>query len=413
MNHQRLFSALNVPDGADLETVERALMEYVKDHIQSIADSYDEKHVQDEGRIIEKIYNDFFDYALQWAKREIERTRTEKSLPDSTALKRTARDVMAALQTNMIDFALCYMHLNRFMTLVRDGIKDEEMKGIGIISGKDIKWTSDTGLLLGRQKKRRHEIEIFMKNFEKAPAVFDKTEPLMTQIQTNLVSALSREDADRFDISLRSALRTADFKRARTVFKNISTAAPRFALDRKAAETTLASTERLGKAMIDLFESHQDILKGDDEKLFLNYSEMKIISDGMAQELRKIRAYVVKYNLPYMSYKLDTLARLKDKLLVMGSLEGLMTLYRRLITGMAKPIKTLEELRLYEAEVVNRITYLLGSQFAEVKKIEKDAYQLVEEFRAARHEYQSNLSNLLADGGADPVTEAVFNEQAV
>lgn len=413
MGHNSLFSAINVPDDADLETVERALMDYVKDHIQSVADSYDEKRVQDEVRVIQKIYNDFFDYSLKWAKYEMDRARTEKSLPDSTALKRTARDVMASLQSNMIDFAVCYMHLNRFMTLVRDGIKDEEMKGVGIISGKEIKWTSDTGLLLGRQKKRRHDIEFFMKNFDKAPSVFDKTEPLMTQIQSNLVSALSREDADRFDISLRSALRIGDFKRARAVFKNISTAAPRFALDRKAAETTLANTERLGKALIDLFESNQTILKGEDEKLFLNYSEMKIIHDGMIQELRKIRAYVVKYNLPYMAYKLDTLARLKDKLLVMGSLEGLMTLYRRLITGMAKPIKTLEELRMYEAEVVNRITYLIGSQFSEVVKIEKDARQLVEEFRAARHEYQSNLSNLLADGGADPVTEAVFNEQAV
>jgi hypothetical protein len=280
------------------------------------------------------------------------------------------------------------MHLNRFMTLVRDEIKENNIKAVGVVAEKSIKWTSDTGIVLGKQKKRKRIIDDFLARFDRAQSVFDEGEHALARFRSSALSGLNKADAERVETSLRAALRTGDFARADKLL------------------TTLSGPMKTEAArLISLYRDNADYLAGEDGKLFLSLSEMTMIRNSMEQELRKIRGYLVKYNLPYMEYKLDALVRYKDKLLVIGSLDGLMTLYRRLIGGMARPLTTHDEMRIFSGEVLERINYLLAHQFSEVPKIEAEAIRVVDEFRQARLEYESNLKTLLQ--------EAAFAEQAV
>jgi hypothetical protein len=101
-----------------------------------------------------------------------------------------------------------------------------------------------------------------------------------------------------------------------------------------------------------------------------------------------------------MEYKLGHLALLRDKLHVVGSLDSFMTLYLRLVTGMARPMKSLEDVRLYEAEVLGPIRFIQNGQAEEMPKIHAAAEKTVEEFRLVRQEYQDELEQLLGEADA-------------
>lgn len=385
------------------DRVERAFMDHVKSKIQTMIDSYDDAETQQEELYLRRAYALFFDYALQWVKEQMEKTRTEKSHPDALDLKREARNVLASLQNDIIAFSICYMHLMRFMTLVRDAIKSDEEKGVIPLGGKDIKWTSDTGLMLGRNKKRKGEIDALHARYEQAHGLFMGFGDRLADFEAALNELYSKDDAEKILRGVRASLRIGDFARARTALKQIETTAPKFTLDRRASDAAQGVLLLQGRGIIDFFDKNAPVFTGEDGKLLLGASELKILIDAQAMEIRRIRAFVVKYNLPYMEYKLDGLARLRDRLMVIGSLEGSMTLYRKLIAGLALPMKTLEEVRSYEADVLGLIKHLQASQFPDTAKIYQTALDMVAEFRAARQDYSEDLNGLLSDPNPDQI----------
>src|SRR5690606_25146897 len=99
------------------------------------------------------------------------------------------------------------------------------------------------------------------------------------------------------------------------------------------------------------------------------------------KELEKIRGFLSKYYLTYMQHKYSTLRHLKDKLLVVGTLDGLMSLYIHLIEGIIRPLGDIKDIRLYENEVVDRARYVVEMQAPEVETILKRAHEAVQEFR--------------------------------
>jgi len=407
MAHHPLLDTLQLSPTTSLDQVERAFMDHVKARFQSVAESYDDSLVQQEEAYLRQIYPQFFDYTVLWVKDQLEKNRGEKNHPDAANLKREARQVLSSLQNAITAFAVCYMHINRFMTLVRDEIKREDMKGIGFVSSKNIKWTSDTGLMLGRNKKRKQEIDHLNKKFNEAIILLGPITVRQEDFENGINGLFSKDDAEKILRSIRAALRIADFGRANRAVKDIAKLPAKFTLDRKAAEAEQVALQKKAQGIVDFFAEHAETFSGEDGKLFLNASEVKIILDSQTVERRKIRAFVVKYNLPYMAYKLDGLGRLRDRLMVIGSPEGLMTLYRKLITGLASPLKSLEEVRSYEADVLGLIKHLQASQFQDIPKIYQTACQTVDEFRAARQEYREDLDILMAEPDAAEIAEQI------
>lgn len=390
-------------DADSFDRVERAFMDHVKSRIQMMIDSYDDDAVHQEELYLRRIYPLFFDYALQWVKEQMEKNRGEKSHAEALTLKKEARTVLASLQNDITAFSICYMHIMRFMTLVRDAIKSDEERGIIVSGGRDIKWTSDTGLMLGRNKKRKGEIDALNMRYMQANDLFSSFGDRIGDFDAAVNDLYSREDAEKILRGIRSALRIGDFMRAGVALKQVQTTPTKFTLDRKASEAAQGVLMLQGRAIIDFMAKNAPVFTGEDGKLLLSASELKILMDAQAIEVRRIRAFVVKYNLPYMEYKLEGLGRLRDRLQVIGSMEGLMTLYRKLITGLGQPMKTLEDIRSYESDVLGLIKHLQASQFADIPKIYQTAVETVSEFRAARHEYSEDLNLLLADQNPDQI----------
>jgi hypothetical protein len=396
-------SASQAADADSFDRVERAFMDHIKSRIQVMMESYDDATVHQEELYLRRIYPLFFDYSLQWVKEQMEKNRSEKSHADALNLKKEARTVLASLQNDITAFSICYMHIMRFMTLVRDAIKSDEERGIIVSGGKEIKWTSDTGVMLGRNKKRKSELDALSTRYAQANALFSSFGDRLGDFENAVNDLYSRDDAEKILRGVRSALRIGDFTRAGVALKQVQTTAPKFTLDRKASEAAQGVLMLQGRTLIDFMAKNAPVFTGEDGKLLLSASELKILMDAQEIEVRRIRAFVVKYNLPYMEYKLEGLARLRDRLQVIGSLEGLMTLYRKLITGLAQPMKTLEDVRAYEADVLGLIKHLQASQFADIPKIYQTAVETVSEFRAARDEYSEDLNRLLAEQNPDQI----------
>lgn len=402
MNDDSLPALLGFPpDGADFGDIGRGFIDHVKTHVQKGADSYDDEAIKQEEDYLCTLFPRFFDFTVYWIRDEIARNKDARNHPDATALKNEAKGVLRTLQDNIITFTIVSMRINRFMILVRDEIKKSNIKSINYSSNKKIKWTNDTGVMLGRNKKRKIEIDALLAKYETAMPVVQSADRELKAFHEGAASIFSHDDAEKVYSAVRSALRVANFDRARGALREMGKMPPRFTVDRGAADEKIKALAKTAEKFILLLEKNAENLVSEDGKLFLGISELRLIQDSLGMEARKIRAYIVKYNLPYMEYKLDQLSLLRDKLLVVGSLDSLMTLYLRLVGGMAGTMTRLEDVRLYEAEVLGPIRFMQGGQFAEIPRIMTAAEKTVEEFRRVRQEYQDELSALSQDAGIE------------
>ena len=385
MSIESFLRELEQPVNADIEPVEKKFMENVKDRIQAVAAAYDESEVAQEAEWIRAYHKDFFDFSLDWTKRELQSNAQQSNHPDAAIIKKDAQNMLAGMQVNIVEFALAYMHINRFVTLLRDEIKKEEIK-----LGADItnmKWSSDVGNAIAKYRKRKRDIVAGIDKLHQARKILEETEPEFSKISSALITLFGAEAAGKLNRSLVSAFRTSDDMKVRKTLRTIKDTKKRFSVDQKTYQASIAQIDDSVARLQNVFTTQIEMLAGDDERLYLKPIETDLAYNGKIVELRQIKGFLSKYHLPYMQYKMDSLARLKEKMLVIGSMEALMTIYRQLLTGLAQPLPTLEEIRAYEDVVVNKAKYLLSSHFQEIPNIRRDAEKIVQEFRDGRKEF--------------------------
>jgi len=279
------------------------------------------------------------------------------------------------------------MHLNRFMTLLRDEIRNEESR-LGIPIARDIKWTSDAGTVLGRYKTQKKILLDNNKRMKQAKPILEELQESFYAFRQSITRLHGADKMETLQRPVIAALRTKDFRRARKALTGISEAKRKFSIDQKASDDSLNELLKAGKTIIDSCEKNQELFVSDEDRLYLKPSETDQAHNAQMRELAKIKSFLSKYYMPYMQYKLDMLLHLKDKLLVNGSMESQMTLYKRLISGLARPLTDIKELRLFESEVLDKIKYLLGGQFQEVPVILTRARETVSEFRQGADEFR-------------------------
>lgn len=395
-NNQNLAVALGLPPEAAPDAVEGKFLDIVRARIQSVAETYDEAAVQAEETTLRALHTEFFRFMMLWATAEMKKPQDHKDHPDAAKQKKRAKTLIESLQQNIIEFALCYMHINRFTTLLRDEIRRAEIK-MGGPAPANVKWTADTGLVINRYRKQK---EILLHDLQRFADVRDELAAVdadLLAIRQLLIALFgSAEKAEPYMRRFVASLRTAEFKRARNAVREIAEAKKKFGLDQKTQDQQVAMLEAAAARIIDIIEKNQKKLASrDDGKLFLRPVEADLAYNANVRELQKIKGFLAKYHLPYMEYKMDTLFHLKEKLMVVGSLDSLMVLYRRLVAGVARPLPDIREVRLYESEVLDKTSYMLEGQFQEIPKILARAYETVQEFRDSNRDFEQTAA--LAD----------------
>lgn len=394
-----LLTSLGLTDATDFDAVERGFMERVHSIVSTASESYDEAQVKAQEQELKALFQQFFDYAMQWAAHDVKAQMKipgrAKDHPDAIRLKAEARNVLRGLQGNITNFAVAYLQINRFTTLVRDGIRNDKSKALDI-SGRNIKWTADAGVMMTRYEKRKAELLDYKLRFGTARDLLASMESDWAVVTRSLDALYGPVEAEAMERSLRASLRIGDMKRARSVAKAAQEGKLRFGVERPDAVRQML--DQTLTRLINFYDEHQVDLQDEEKRLFLRAAELGLVMEAQAQEIRKINGFIMKYSLPYMEFKLGTLAHLRDKMMVIGSLENLMTLYRKMLSGLIRPLADMGAVREYESTVINRTRYLQNNFFGEVPTIVRDCAKVVEEFRVLQRDYHKNVAQIEIEG---------------
>lgn len=386
MNLDNFLQDLELPVNAGLDEVEQAFMGKLKERLLHVVQNYNETELQAEDQWLRGFLRQFFDYSLHWVSKESEKYKGVKEFDTAPGVKQQAKSTITDLQDYIGEFVSCYMHLNRFMTLLRDEIKEEEIRMATGGGQEKVRWTADAGVIIARYRKEKKQLVARTERMGAARKILEQIENDFDQIRAAAINLFGKDKAEPYVRKFVAACRVLDFRKANRALKDIQDAKKKFGMDQKTVNQNLKAILGSGEKILKTIEENKDTLTSEENRVFLKPVETDLAYNGDIKELQKIKGFLAKYHLPYMQYKLDTLNHLKDKLLVMNTLESLMTLYKRLIMGIAMPLKDIKTVRMYESEILNHTKYLLTGHSAELPKILQRGEETVQEFRQSRLE---------------------------
>jgi hypothetical protein len=379
------LQVLGIKEETELGHAGSIVASQVKDYIQKSQSSTSDKNSAKEEEALKTLYELFFEYTLSWVGTERKRFAKEPNHPRAMDLRKKAGAALSDLQKGMIKYALCYMRLSRSTGIIQNEIEitDAPME-------KGVEWTAESGILLGRFRKEKIALEAANKRLNHGITLIEPYEADWTALEEAVKGFFSEEAAEELLRPLRSNLRTQEFPRAEKALAALLEAKPRFGVDKAKVKQAFDTLIPRLQAYIAILKKEPETFLGSEGKLFLRGSEMRLVVQPQEREIEQRRAFINKYHQPYLHYKKASLFHLREKLLVIGSIESLMTLYIRMMRGFALPIKDEKSVREYEHNVLENIDFLMGGQFQEIDRIEERNKEAMEEFRQSLESYKRN-----------------------
>lgn len=378
---QALLGELNLTPENDISNAASSFTDVIKGYVRTIQDNASMKNMERENEILNALYKAFFEYSVSWAAVERGKSIKIENHPEAAKLKKTAADALDDLQKNITRFVLAYTHIDRCSGYVHNEMQKNEHKFTG--DNKNFKWSSDTGTVLRRYQKERNELRASHAILSEALKALEAADVSIEDLGSASVKIHGKTDGPKLITSLRSNLRMGEFANARKVLAKMTDSKKKFTLDKKAIEHSINTIKTKGEVLVSTLEKAQDHLRSPDGKLLLSVAEINVVLSSQQREIEQKSKYIDKYHQPYMENKLKSLGHLREKLLVFGSIEGLTTLYMRMMRGMAQPMPEMKDVREYEAEVINNVNYILKGQFQEISNIEKWTDEAMSEFYEA------------------------------
>lgn len=347
---------------SDPSAVRDEFLDAVKNMMQFVHQNPQLDQIEHHEKLLTNFQSDFYSYVTCWAEEERGIHAQTKDMPGAEKLKNIAHDVREDLQDQILRFVLCYADINRSIGY----IAAQRTRYEGAAQNKKIEWSSATTKMLGSTIAERETLIESTANLARAFQSLSMFETKYGKYE-ELAEALYGKDTEAIK-KFRSAIRMSDFTRARETIESLPKPKKIFSMGNEAESyETFKSTLT---AFTSLIEENVDYLRIDDTKLFLTAQEVKMSLVIQMKELAQKEQFLDKYFYPYLCYTIKGTRLLLDKLCVAGSLEYLITLYIKLMTGLARPLQENKDVREYEAEVLDKITYLMKTQFQEIDNIQ-------------------------------------------
>lgn len=376
---------LGINKDTELGEAGSVIVRHIRDYIQKSQDNPSEKNAQKEEAALKALYEIFFKYALAWAGAERKKYLAAPNHTRAADLRKKASEILNGLQSGMLNYALCYLRLSRSV-----GIMQREIDTSTAPKEAGVEWTSESGILMGRFRKEKTLLEADNLRLTQALVLIDPFEADNAAFEEACKNAYGNETAEELLRSLRAALRSQNFKGAHGALKTASEAKLRFGADKAKSQQAFDVLIPRMQAYVKTFEGQPALFTGSENKLFLRSSEIRLVIQSQEKEIEQRRQFIRKYHQPYLQYKKASIWHLREKLLVIASIESLMTLYIRLIRGLALPMKDEKAVREYEHNVLQNIDYLLTGQFQEIDKIDQRNTETLQEFHQAVEHYEKN-----------------------
>ncbi len=383
MSSQNFLQVIGLKEDADISVAGTRFIESVREYITFVEKNPPEENIKKEETEVTVLYRSFFPYSVEWARNERNKREDEENHPDALDLKEKGSAAVKDLQNNLIEFAICYMRIHWAIGLI-----NAEMMRTPDPEEKEVEWTGETGVMLGKYRKQRAKLLVANEKLDKGMELLEDINPHRSAVEKCAAELLGEELAEKTLGTYRSGLRIGDFAKARKGLDKVKDVKKKFAFDKKKIQQTQDTMKKSGETYIAFLEKHQEVLRASDDKMYLKPSEVSVLKHANDRELERTEAFIKKYFRPLLNYQVKTLKYLRTKLLVLGSLESLMTLYIRMMRGIAEPMADVKSVRLYESEIIEHVTYLLGGQFQEMKNIEKRIEEILQEFRMSVQDYE-------------------------
>lgn len=383
MGEQSLLQLIGLKNNADLSAAGTRFIENIRQYINVVENNPSEKNIEKENTEITVLYRSFFPYSIEWAEKERQKYQSTQNHPEAGKLKDKGSAAIKDLQDNIIDFSLCYMKIHRSMGLI-----NTEMKRLPESDEEEASWKGDLAAVLAKYRKERDDLIASNAKLSQCYQILTDINSQRSEVEKCATELFGEELAHKTLSTYRSNLRVGDFAKARKGLKNVEKQKKKFSFDKKKTAQKEETIKKSGEAYIACLEQHHEILTGGGNKLYLKPSEVSIIRDANDKELERKEEFIRKYFRPFLNHQIKKLKYLRTKLLVVGSLESLMTLYIALMRGIAEPLTEIKAVRIYESEVIEHVSYLLDGQFQEMKNIEERVEEILQEFHVSVHDYK-------------------------
>ena len=107
---------------------------------------------------------------------------------------------------------------------------------------KEVEWTGETGVLLGKYRKQRAQLLEINEKLDQCTKLLDNINPQRAAVEKCAIELMGEEMADKALGSYRSGLRTGDFSKARKTLTTAIAGKKKFALDKKKMASPLLAS---------------------------------------------------------------------------------------------------------------------------------------------------------------------------
>ncbi|MEZ5918468.1 MAG: hypothetical protein R3D66_00580 [Alphaproteobacteria bacterium] len=182
MTTHLLLQTLGLSGDSDFGDAAARFSYAVKEMAAGFLDEREASRADQQERAVEMLYAEFFRYAATWVEnRQMAQTHNKNSeeLPAALPVKAKAADIRNALEEHMLAFLRCYIFLNRSILRLRTALEECEAPA----GEKGISWSPDTGVLLGRFRRERQELEASNDDLTQGHAVLKGVEPYLNALE--------------------------------------------------------------------------------------------------------------------------------------------------------------------------------------------------------------------------------------
>lgn len=377
MSLHPFMELLGFEQPADFDAVERRFLDVVRERLQKPIVTYDEQHAASEEAWLRDIYHRYFAFALEWVLEESSKHKGHPT-PEAQKLRKAGRELLNAMHTGMIDYACCDLRLSHSTARIREQVRSEEARLGG--PREAMKWSPDAAAMLPKLMSQKKQMLDIAQRWQQALPLLEVLDRELQTLRQSLEKAAGAERAEALMRSYSAALRIRDFDRARQAHADIVEAG------KKTGQAEVF--QKSGDNIIALCEERQDLFVSEDKRLYLKPGEIEQARAALMKDINRVKGAMAKYYRSYMQNKIDVMTSHRDKLQLIGLIEGQVILYRRLLAGFARPLNDMKDVRGYESEVLEKIKYLIHYKYAELPVIRARADDTVNEFLLGSKEFR-------------------------
>jgi|GEM_PF-4350649 len=318
---------------------------------------------------LQEYYRVFFAYLRDWVSHEQKKHAHFESVPDFRTLQDTVGSIQKRLEDNIINFSCCAMSLfySKGTLSAYRKMYDSECQ----TSLKKIEWTKASSRMLRQNLSERKKLLDSTTNLAIGLRVLEGFESSHGALHDLVEKVASKKTAQNLTKSLRVVLRNGDFKKGQDMIATLDRPKGLFVGPKK--ELSFENSVMSLASYVETLKNNVNYLKADAEldKIFLSAQELKVVLIARLKELETTEEFLRKYWTPYIDHVMRSFSLLQEKLSVIGSFETLLTLYIQMVRGIAQPLQDMKDIREYETNILDKVQFLLNTQFKEIENIQR------------------------------------------